>query len=121
MAILSQSTKPPAEAPKVRMASAAEDLSFTSSFSSPSYTPPTKAGPPSLQPRSKQELAQLKKPVPVAPAEIEIQPEEEEGFFASIFSTTSVLVILALGIFGLVGFSQAPLTSRGAEGGHRRG
>lgn len=97
----SPNPKPVVEVPRLRLASAAEDLSFTSK---PSNLPlvTTKAGPPTLQPRTSQELAQLQKPAPVAAdSEIELQPEED-GLFASIFSSTSVLVILALGIFGLL-------------------
>ena len=83
---------------------ATEDPGFTSQFpnqSSASSTS-TKAGPPALQPRPDLRVSQTQGPEPAAPeSDIALQPEEG-GFFSSIFSTTSVLIVLGLGILGLI-------------------
>lgn len=76
--------------------------SFTSQFPSSSSLSTTKAGPPSLQPRPNLQLEQVEGPVTVAPeADIQLRPEEE-GLAGSIFSSTSVIVVIVLGIIGLV-------------------
>ena len=83
-------------------AASAEDPSFTSQFPNQSSASSAKAGPPALQPRPDLRVSQTQGPEPaVAPqSEIVLQPEEG-SFFSSIFSTTSVLIVLGLGAIGL--------------------
>ena len=83
-------------------ANSAEDPSFTSQFPNQSSASSAKAGPPALQPRPDLRVSQTQGPEPaVAPqSEIVLQPEEG-SFFSSIFSTTSVLIVLGLGVIGL--------------------
>ncbi len=80
------------------------DPAFTSQFPNQSSASSTsiKAGPPALQPRPDLRVNQTQGPEPAAPeSEIALQPEEG-SFFSSIFSTTSVLIVLGLGIIGLI-------------------
>ena len=88
----------PAEASKP---GTAEDSSFTSQFPNQSSGSAAKAGPPALQPRPDLRVSQTQGPEPVVPqSEIALQPEGP-SFFSSIFSTTSVLIVLGLGVIGL--------------------
>ena len=98
-----QDAKTAVEAPSVAPASALTDSSNSSSqFSSQPSLPSTKAGPPSLEPRPNNQLANQPTRVPAAPeSEIALQPEDE-GFFTSVFSSTAVIVIMVLGICGLI-------------------
>ena len=95
-------SKPATDDSNAKPAPAPKTPSFTSQFPSQSSLSTTKAGPPSLQPRPNLQLERVEGPVTVAPeAEIQLRPEEE-GLAGSIFSSTSVLVIIVLGIVGLV-------------------
>lgn len=95
-------SKPASDDSSAKRAPAPEASSFTSQFPSQSSLSTTKAGPPSLQPRPNLQLERVEGPVTGAPeAEIQLRPEEE-GLAGSIFSSTSVLVIIVLGIIGLV-------------------
>ena len=77
-----------------------ENVPFTSQFPNQSSQSTTKAGPPALQPRPDLRVSQGSEPV-VPESEIEMQPQGE-GFFASIFSTTSVAIIMVLGVVALL-------------------
>lgn len=90
----------PADAPKP--AATREDPFFNSEFPNQSSASSAKAGPPALQPRPDLRVSQTQGPeTAVAPgSEIALQPEEA-SFFASIFSATSVLIVLGLGVIGL--------------------
>ena len=95
-------SKPASDDSSAKPSPAAEASSFSSQFPSQSSLSPTKAGPPSLQPRPNMQLEQVEGPVPVAPeSEIELRPEAQ-GLSTSIFSSTNVLVIIVLGIIALV-------------------
>lgn len=95
------------EPSKTKSVSASEDL-FSSSQTTAqgsaqsAYGVSSKAGPPTIQSNSK-DVAQTDgttaEPAP-GPAEIALEPADD-GLFSSIFSGTSVLVILALGTLGL--------------------
>jgi hypothetical protein len=89
----------PAEASRL---GTAEDSSFTSQFPNQASGSTAKAGPPALQPRPDLRVSQTQGPEPaVAPeSKIALQPEEA-SFFSSIFSTTSVLIVLGLGVIAL--------------------
>lgn len=97
-----QDARPAVETASIGPAPTTADSLTTSQDSSQSSPPGTKAGPPSLEPQPNHQLANQPVRAPAVPeAEVSLQPEEG-GFFASIFSSTSVIVIMALGIFGLV-------------------
>lgn len=94
------------EPSRTKSVSAGEDLVSSSQTSAQgsgqsAYAVSSKAGPPTIQSNSK-DVAQTDgtNAEPVGPAEIALQPEDD-GLFSSIFSGTSVLVILALGTLGL--------------------
>ena len=88
--------------PAKAAASPAPDSSFTSQFSSQSSPASEKAGPPALQPRPDLRVSQTQGPAPTVPqSEIAVQPAEE-SFFSTIFSPTSVLIVMVLGIVGLI-------------------
>lgn len=103
----------PVDATKPAIATA-EDSSFTSQFPNQSSASSTKAGPPALQPRPDLRVSQTQGPeAAVAPeSEIALQPEEA-SFFSSIFSTTSVLIVMGLGVMGLF-LSRKLRTRRGS-------
>lgn len=73
---------------------------FTSQFPNQPSQSSTKAGPPALQPRPDLRVSQGSEPV-VPESQIEMQPQGE-GFFASIFSTTGVAIIMVLGVVALL-------------------
>lgn len=102
----------PAEGSKT---STTEDSSFTSQFPNQSSGSTAKAGPPALQPRPDLRVSQTQGPEPVAPqSEIALQPEGP-SFFSSVFSTTSVLIVLGLGVIGLFLARQLRKRQAGAK------
>jgi HEAT repeat protein len=91
----------PADPAKVA-ASPAPDAAFTSQFPNQSSPASEKAGPPALQPRPDLRVNQTQGPAPAPPqSEIALQPADE-SFFSTIFSATSVLIVMVLGIVGLI-------------------
>ena len=79
-----------------------QDPAFTSQFPNQSSPSSAKAGPPALQPRPDLRVSQTQgtEPAGAPGSEIALQPEEP-SFFSSLFSTTSVLIVLVLGVVGL--------------------
>ena len=84
-------------------AKGAEDSSFTSQLpNQPSSDSSTTSGPPAAQARPDLRVSQTQGAAPAVPqSEIAIQPEKE-SFFAAIFSTTGVLIVMGLGIVALL-------------------
>ena len=101
-----QYSRLPQEAPAVKFSSPVEDLTARSE---PSQTSPAAAQNPSTQTASPTQTDSNQivpqgdgsTVVQPPPSEITVQAEED-GFLSSVFSGTSVLIVFALGLFGLL-------------------